>query len=345
MKKITFYLTAVLCVMVCLSASAQLSELADPNMDVAPFNTDAVVVNTSTIGNGQEGGLLYDNGPHFNVAGSPNLSVLEDLALGMNTLGNNCNIGQGFSIADDFTLANESDITSMDFYQYQTNAPNTSTISELYVRIYDGDPALGGSIIFGDFTTNLLDSTVWSDTYRESESNPGTARAIHVTTVAIPTWNLAAGTYWVEWTVAGDAAFSGPWQPPISILGQAATGDAQIFDGAVWAPLTDSGTGDPMGSPFQIYGTEILSVDDNALSTLVSLYPNPANKDVTLVNASNVDLQKAEIYNVLGKLVQTIDLSNMNSERTFDVSGLANGLYMMQISSDRGSITKKLVKR
>jgi Secretion system C-terminal sorting domain len=345
MKKITYYLFLFAVIMYHVNMIGQSAELIEgATQEVAP-KTNVVIPFTGTYNDGTRGTLIYDNGPHFNVPGSPNISLLEDQALGMNTLGNNVNLLQTFSIADDVVLTENYDVTAIDLYCYQTNAPNISTITAVYVQVWDGDPAVAGSIIWGDFTTNLIDTTDWSETYRHSETNPGTARAIFITRANTTGLSLTAGTYWLHWTFEGDIAFSGPWQPPISILGQGTTGNAQQFDGSTWVPLADTGSGDLMGSPFQMYGSEILDVNDIVLNDQINLFPNPSNEQITISNTSNISLESAEIYDVQGKLLHIIDLSSMGSEKSIDVSTFAVGTYMVQISSEAGSVTKRFIKR
>src|SRR5690625_2320502 len=87
---------------------------------------------------GAEQSLVFDNGPYFNVTGTPNLSLLESVTLNMNTFGANIS-APTFAIADDFELLEETEITSIDVYSYQTGASSTS-INEVYMQIWDGDP-------------------------------------------------------------------------------------------------------------------------------------------------------------------------------------------------------------
>ena len=71
--------------------------------------------------------------------------------------------------------------------------------------------------------------------------------------------SLSAGTYWVEATFDGSASFSGPWAPPITIVGQTDTGNALQNLAGVWGPLTDDGTSGLetylQGMPFIVEGT------------------------------------------------------------------------------------------
>jgi len=201
--------------------------------------------------------MLYDNGPAFNTPGGhvsgADLSLLET-ALGMNTLGAGHQFTLGYRMADDFTVpAGETwTIDSLVFYAYQTNSTTTSTITGVYFQIWDGDPSAGGTIVWGDLTTNRLSNTYWSNIYRGSD-NVSTARPIMRNVCGTSGLVLTEGTYWIDWSTDGSLT-SGPWAPPIAILGQTTTGNALQYTTA-WAPFLDSGTSTPQGLPFEIWGT------------------------------------------------------------------------------------------
>ncbi|GBD86197.1 hypothetical protein BMS3Abin03_00107 [bacterium BMS3Abin03] len=202
--------------------------------------------------------VLYDNGPAYNVAGGgaggADLSLLENTTLGMTTLGFGHQVAAGNRIADDFTATEEWTIDSIIFYAYQTNGGIPSTITAVNLQIWDGPPDLGTStIVWGDATTNVMVYTEWSNIYRASETSPNsTSRAIMKNTVAVGT-TLPAGTYWLDWQSDGSAS-SGPWAPPIVILGETTTGNALQYTTS-WNPALDGGTATPQGFPFLIYGT------------------------------------------------------------------------------------------
>ncbi|GAB5401462.1 MAG: hypothetical protein Aureis2KO_30470 [Aureisphaera sp.] len=200
--------------------------------------------------------LAYESGPYFSQAGPPDLSILETITLGMNTLGGGMQIGAGNRMSEDIILADDYDVTSIDFFGYQTGEPTSpASINEINVQIWDGDPSDPAStVIYGDDATNVITNAVWSDAYRVAEDDlGGTARAIQRITVETPGLSLAAGTYWVDWSMAGTGA-SGPWQPPVVILGQNTTGNAQQSIGGTWGPWNDTGSGTQLGAPIQVYG-------------------------------------------------------------------------------------------
>jgi subtilisin family serine protease len=205
--------------------------------------------------------VLYDNGPLVTHPGAgpggSDHSTLQNVSLGMLTLGFNAGLPNGFRMADDFTVTESGgwNVDTITFYAYQTGSTTTSSFTHVNYRIWDGVPGEPGSnLVFGDTTTNRLLSTDWINAYRISETTINTQRPImHV--IAEGGFHLAPGTYWVDWQLDGTIA-SGPWQPPVTITGQATTGNGLQFNPTtgLWAPANDTGTGTPQGLPFTIEG-------------------------------------------------------------------------------------------
>jgi hypothetical protein len=212
--------------------------------------------------------LLYDNGPLVTIpgggAGGADLSELQT-ALGMNSLGAGHQFALGYSVADDFAVPSDGwQINEITFFAYQTGSPTTSTITGVYVQIWDGPPDAGGAVVWGDLTTNRLSLSTWSNIYRATDTDPtNTQRPIMANVATIGT-TLDPGTYWVQWTTDGSLS-SGPWAPPISITGQTSTGNAKQFVAAGWQELLDSGTSTPQGLPFLIEG-EVVPVELQSFS-------------------------------------------------------------------------------
>ena len=84
---------------------------------------------------------------------------------------------------------------------------------------------------------------------------------------------------------------------------------------------------------------------DSWLSSSVSLYPNPA-REVVNVQCTMNNVQMAgelHLFDVYGKLLQIVPIT---SEITpINVSGLANGLYFVRVTTEEGSVTKTFVKK
>jgi hypothetical protein len=230
---------------------------------------------------GPAGTVLFDNGPLINSPGSgvggADESVLQSVSLGMNTLGFGHQVLNDNRIADDFTVPNGDtwDITSITFFAYQTGSSTTSTMTGVRFEIWDGIPGVG-NLVFGDLATNRLVATSWSGIYRVTETTTGssTDRPIMANVCSpLGTLQLPAGTYWIAWQTDGSLG-SGPWAPPVTINGQATTGDGlQSITGGAYAAVIDSGSGTGQGFPFIIEGsTGPVSVESSTWSQVKGLY-------------------------------------------------------------------------
>jgi len=210
--------------------------------------------------------VLLDSGPLITHpgggAGGLDACRLQSTSLGMSTLGFGHQIVNTISVADDFTVPVQWGLTQITFFAYQTGSTTTSTINEVRVQIWDGPPNGGGTVIFGDLTTNRLASTSFSNIYRETETTVGATTRPIMAVVATVATTLAPATYWVEWQMAGTLA-SGPWAPPITINGQATTGNGLQNLAGTWAAALDGGTGaPPQGFKFIIEGVSDLIFKD-----------------------------------------------------------------------------------
>jgi hypothetical protein len=201
-----------------------------------------------------QGVVVYNNGPLITHpgggAGGADASALQT-AMGMNVFGYTVAVSSNFRLADDFTVpAGQSwRIDSATFFAYQTNSPTSpSTFNHADVQIWNGPPNNPASmVVFGDMATNRLANSVWSNIYRVLDTSlTNTQRPVMANTANIGV-TLPAGTYWIDWRLGGTGA-SGPFAPPITILGQTSTGNAmQRSPTGTWTNLVDVG---PQGMPF-----------------------------------------------------------------------------------------------
>jgi hypothetical protein len=225
--------------------------------------------------------VLYDNGPLVTNpgggVGGADESVLQTISLGMTTLGFGHQVFNDNRVADDFTVpvGDTWDITNITFFAYQTGSSTTSTMTAVHFEIWDGMPGVG-TLVFGDMTTNRLLATSWSGIYRVTETTTGSAtdRPI-MANVASPLapLQLGEGTYWLAWQTDGTLG-SGPWAPPVTINGQATTGNGmQSIAGAAYAAVTDGGSLTGQGFPFIIEGsTGPVSVEPSNWAAVKALY-------------------------------------------------------------------------
>ena len=81
-------------------------------------------------------------------------------------------------------------------------------------------------------------------------------------------------------------------------------------------------------------------VDVYANSTV--LYPNPTTGQFRIEN-SELRIENVEVYDVFGKLLNSVEVNDHST--VIDVSGYAAGIYFTRIYTDKGMVTKRIVKR
>lgn len=90
-----------------------------------------------------------------------------------------------------------------------------------------------------------------------------------------------------------------------------------------------------------ISGSESLNVDTFTADSF-RIYPNPAQDKISVTLAHAQVLEGVKIFDINGRLVKSFQATEMNN--TFDIADLNAGVYMVEVSSEAGSATKKLVK-
>jgi len=84
----------------------------------------------------------------------------------------------------------------------------------------------------------------------------------------------------------------------------------------------------------------ILSVTEIS-ETEMMVYPNPSSGDIIIKGA--VSILGCEIWNTSGQLVDIIRSQN-SKELMINVSSLIPGLYFLRIQTDKGIVSRKLVR-
>jgi hypothetical protein len=88
--------------------------------------------------------------------------------------------------------------------------------------------------------------------------------------------------------------------------------------------------------------SQVLSTSE-FLDSKFSVSPNPANDFISVTNSDNILVSGISITDLNGRVVKQNSYTNV-SDIQVNVSDLASGMYMMNITSDKGSVTKKIVK-
>ena len=80
----------------------------------------------------------------------------------------------------------------------------------------------------------------------------------------------------------------------------------------------------------------VLSSDDFVLSQF-NMYPNPTKESVTIELRQGLELQNIKFYTNLGQLIST------SKNLKVDTSNLTTGFYFLEIETNKGKATKKLI--
>ncbi|MBI4931782.1 MAG: choice-of-anchor B family protein [Bacteroidetes bacterium] len=100
---------------------------------------------------------------------------------------------------------------------------------------------------------------------------------------------------------------------------------------------------------FVLDGTQLLGVnEENSFSSDVIIFPNPNTGKFNLKMNQFEDLKmnSIEIYNVYGEKIYRADNFQINQSSNFqiDISSFCAGIYLMKVSDNKTSLTKKIIK-
>jgi len=87
---------------------------------------------------------------------------------------------------------------------------------------------------------------------------------------------------------------------------------------------------------------ENLSIEESVLQNAVSLFPNPVS-DYLNVNNKN-PIKQISIYDVQGRQLKTIALTGNTTATKVDLSTLSKGVYFVNIKTELGEQTSRIIK-
>ncbi|MBV1889111.1 MAG: HYR domain-containing protein, partial [Proteobacteria bacterium] len=149
-----------------------------------------------------------------------------------------------------------------------------------------------------------------------------------------------------DYFALGEATAEDNCTDPLTLLSQDPAAGTLLPDGVYTITMSAEDEYGNIGiCTFELTVEITLGVGDNELSiATIVMYPNPVKDMVKLSNPQFIALEQAAFYDLTGRLIQTIDLTDMGSEKMIDVSELAAATYMVIIQSENGSITKQFIK-
>ena len=76
------------------------------------------------------------------------------------------------------------------------------------------------------------------------------------------------------------------------------------------------------------------------MNSVVTVYPNPTNQSLTILNTSLEDIKDVMLYDISGRLI-----NNFGKTLELDLSGNPTGMYLIQVRYNNGqTISSKIIK-
>ena len=132
---------------------------------------------------------------------------------------------------------------------------------------------------------------------------------------------------------------------PVGLISQDPPAGTLLPDGVYIITLSATDNEGNIGScSFELTVESQLGVASNQLNASVEIYPNPARKLMNIGYSSDIQLERALIYDLNGRLIQSVDLSNMDREVSVNVANLASGVYLVQLEAQGLTAIRRLIK-
>ena len=149
-----------------------------------------------------------------------------------------------------------------------------------------------------------------------------------------------------DYFATGEATAIDNCTDPVTITTQSPAAGTPLSDGVYTITLTaEDEYGNVSTCTFELTIESVLGVGNynNDFGSL-QMYPNPAKNTVTIGNPQSLSLEKLSIFDLRGRMVKSIDLRSMGTQKTIDVSEMAAATYLVIIQGENGQTTKRLIK-
>ncbi|WP_086029052.1 endonuclease [Tenacibaculum holothuriorum] len=84
--------------------------------------------------------------------------------------------------------------------------------------------------------------------------------------------------------------------------------------------------------------TATASLNDEVLKSL-SIYPNPVSDKIYILNPLNINIKKATLFSIAGKKI----FESKTTTNAIEFNKIKTGVYLLNIKSDKGSTTRKII--
>ena len=145
----------------------------------------------------------------------------------------------------------------------------------------------------------------------------------------------------------GEATATDNCTDPLTVFTQDPAPGTELPDGVYTITLCSEDEYGNVGCcTFELTVESILGNSDPAFALgTVELYPNPADRIVYLSNPRKLLLNQVEIFDLNGRLIQTVNLNETTeSNIPLNVDTLASAIYWVVIKGEQGRTVRRLLK-
>lgn len=265
----------------------------------------------------------------------------------INTNGIDSNPGEKIVFNNRIYFAADDGINGVELWESDGTDSGTQLVSDLYsgpqgsepenLTIYNNrlyftanHPILGKELFYATASGSVINASNIAS--GSSSSNPQYLKVYNSKLY----FSANDGINGIElWETAG-TSFSTVMTEDINPTGSSDPRELVVMDGVKLLFSADNGsTGREL---FKYFDPNLLSVSESDIQQGIKLSPNPISNQFAL--KTNQKILGISVYDIQGKLVK---LFQDNNEQYY-IRELTSGLYFLNIKTDNGSVTKKLIK-
>lgn len=245
--------------------------------------------------------------------------------------GTTTNFNQLFSQVYDFsTIADANFQVGLDFSTNVINNSSSNLLFSIYTYAGTGSTPVRVATAMFDFSGEIF---FWDATASQLEADNYGYQSAGVEFEAGQNYNVKVGFNVdgsVSYIVNGESVYT--YTPDTAI--------DFVNNGVYFTLLVDDYGSDWYADKYAVT-IPTGSVKEQSLSQF-AVYPNPAN-NVVNVSSDKALVNAVSLVDINGRTVKSVQFDGVSSAQV-NIADLANGVYMMNIKSDKGTVTKKVVK-
>lgn len=89
----------------------------------------------------------------------------------------------------------------------------------------------------------------------------------------------------------------------------------------------------------------LMGVNEVETKDIISVYPNPVVEQLNIKLDEQLNNAEIRVFDISGRVVYEEKVKSLNKNHTIDFKGIPSGAYMVFIKSDKGTTSKKIIKK